>query len=241
MSSGENHVISNGEIFGPRAVDTDPPLSWDEVMGLPDEGLTKLVFADDPPERADVAIVVGRHSYRWDLEERAIKGLELFRRGFVPTFVCVGSDKVEGGNRTIGASAAMFMSKILLNGGVPKRNVYVSRERYQSPYSVTRSLQRRGLLAELKTVVIITAPLAAKWNQLWAQWQAGSDVRILMCPHTEGYTAKNWMHSEGGRDAVEKMCHRFAMLESQGLLSLEWRIRVLEEYRRVKRRPCAVT
>jgi uncharacterized SAM-binding protein YcdF (DUF218 family) len=191
--------------------------------------MTDMIFVDDLPEAADIVVVLGSHSSRWDLDRRAERALELFRGGYATNFICEGATEVEGGNRAIGVSTAVYLAKTLIRGGIPKRDVLTSRERYfVGPLAAARRFERRQN-NEVKTI-IITSPLTARRLQLWGRFQAKDTQRILMCPHSQGYSSNNWTIEDGGREAVQHTFNGLLHLETNGLLTSEWRRAVLEKH-----------
>lgn len=86
---------------------------------MTDEEITKLLFCCDEPCPADVAMVFGAAN-ETDLGRRTIRGVELYRSGFVPKLLVTG-----GGVLARTRPEAKRMAEIARELGVPTRDLLV--------------------------------------------------------------------------------------------------------------------
>jgi len=86
---------------------------------MTDEETTKLLFCCDEPCPADVAMVFGAAN-ELDLGRRTIRGVELYRSGFVPKLLVTG-----GGVLARTRPEAKRMAEIARELGVPARDLLV--------------------------------------------------------------------------------------------------------------------
>ena len=178
-----------------------------------DDEVTRYVFREHEPERADIAIVDGEHSLPSVLDYRAKHAVFLFESGFVSRFLCVGS-KFPGGKRDTGASGGTYLKKRMVAAGVPGRNILTYCEMTLCYSYLLTCFRERGLIGETKTVIIVTCPFNSVWTMLTRAETLNERAKVLMCPHHEAGTAESWVSSEHWRRFV---WHHYNMMKDSEL------------------------
>jgi uncharacterized SAM-binding protein YcdF (DUF218 family) len=166
---------------------------------MTDEEITKLLFCCDEPCPADMAMVFGAAN-ELDLGRRTIRGVELYRSGFVPKLLVTG-----GGVLARTRPEAKRMAEIACELGVPARDLLVEDRSANTFENIDFSialLGHHGLLEHLASVILVSSEWHMRRVLLTAQTRFPRLLRFICCPTSEGCNRGNWTDSEPCRNEV---------------------------------------
>jgi uncharacterized SAM-binding protein YcdF (DUF218 family) len=173
-----------------------------------DDDLTRLLFLEDEPAAADLAIVFGSADED-ELTWRATRGAELFLAGFVPRLLLSGGDP--GG---CGVTEAARMATVAESQGAPQHALLLedrSRTTVENVRNSLRLLRDAGLLTGVRTGLLVSAGWHMARARLLVRHFFPSHIHWKCCPTGEGWTRQTWREHEAGRRAVHA---EWALLES---------------------------
>jgi uncharacterized SAM-binding protein YcdF (DUF218 family) len=187
-----------------------------EAVGSPTPDEAKLLFLEDPPERADLAIVFG-HSNPQLAASRVRHAARLVKDGFVPRLLLSG-----GGQRTPGEpSEAHRMAEVALEIGVPEGALLLetrSRNTFENARYSREALGEKELLEGLSALLLVSCPWHMRRVVLVTRREFPPPVRLLSCPHTESCTPETWELSPQCRQIVRFEYQLLRRFIEQGLL-----------------------
>ncbi len=167
---------------------------------MTDRHITELLFVDDGPEPADLALVFGCVEPE-ESRQRALHAAALFHARLVPRLLLSGGvshpDRPE--------SEAGLMLRVVLDLGVPREAVLVeesSRTTFENVSSSATLLHELDLLGATRTILLVSCPWHMRRVSLIARADFPQHVRLWCCPHTESCTARTWASSLPCRDRV---------------------------------------
>ena len=166
---------------------------------MTDEEITNLLFCCDEPCPADVAVVFGAAN-ELDLGRRTIRGVELYRSGFVPKLLVTG-----GGILARTRPEAKRMAEIARELDVPAHDLLVEDRSANTFENIDFSialLDRHGLLEHLASVILVSSEWHMRRVLLTAQTRFPRRFRFICCPTSEGCNRANWTGSEACRNEV---------------------------------------
>jgi uncharacterized SAM-binding protein YcdF (DUF218 family) len=172
-----------------------------------DDELTRLLFLEDQPAAADLALVFGSADED-ELTRRATRGAELFLPGFVPRLLLSGGDP--GGR---GVTEAARMATVAEGQGVPLHALLLedrSRTTVENVTNSLRLLRDAGLLAQMRVGMLVSAGWHMARARLLVRHFFPSPIHWKCCPTGQGWTRHNWTEHEAGRRAVHA---EWALLE----------------------------
>jgi uncharacterized SAM-binding protein YcdF (DUF218 family) len=167
---------------------------------MTDDEITRLLFLQDPPEVADLALVFG-HRDPAVSAARVGHAVRLFRAGLVPELLVSGGPTADRG----GVTEADFMAHLAAEAGVPAGRILIeprARNTFENIDHSVALLRDHGRLEPLTSVLLVSCPWHMGRVRLIAERRFPARVRLLCCPHGEGFTAGFWARSEGGRSCV---------------------------------------
>jgi hypothetical protein len=173
-----------------------------------DREITELLFVDDGPERADLALVFG-YAEPVGSGHRARHAAGLYREGYVPRLLLSGGNNSRGDR----PSEAELMLQVVADSGVPRAAILVESRSRTTFENVTHSislLRDRGEIDAIGTVLLVSCPWHMRRVSLIARDRFPPHIRLRCCPHVESCTAGSWHSSPG--------CRRRVMGEAQLLL-----------------------
>jgi uncharacterized SAM-binding protein YcdF (DUF218 family) len=188
-----------------------------ETAGSPTPDEAKLLFLEDPPEKADLAIVFG-HSDPQVRASRARHAARLFKDGFVPRLLLTG-----GGQRAPGEpSEAHQMAEVALQLGVPEDALLLetrSRNTFENAHYSREVLREKGFLEGLSAVLLVSCPWHMRRVVLVTRREFPPPVRLLSSPHADSCTRETWELLPECRQTVRFEYQLLRRFIEQGLLS----------------------
>jgi uncharacterized SAM-binding protein YcdF (DUF218 family) len=188
-----------------------------ETVGRPTPDEATFLFLEDPPERADPAIVFG-HSDPQLAASRARHAARLFNDGFVSRLLLTG-----GGPRAPGEpSEAHRMAEVALKLGVPAGALLLetrSRNTFENAHYMREVLRQKELLEGLSAVLLVSCPWHMRRVVLVTRREFPPPVRLLSCPHADSCTRETWELSPACRETVRFEYQLLRRFIEQGLLS----------------------
>ncbi|MDO4295223.1 MAG: YdcF family protein [bacterium] len=164
------------------------------------EEMSRFIFLEDVPQKADVILIPG--SNQGALADTAAK---LWKEGWAPYVLPSGKySKITGkfaGERF--ETEWEYLADRLLQQGVPKEAIL---REDRATYTYENAIFSREVTdaagMEVKTAIICCQAYHARRCQLYYQ-VCFPDTKFLMCPTvTHGITKDNWFESEDGRKRV---------------------------------------
>jgi len=180
-----------------------------------DNALTKRLFVEHAPEPADVVIVVGSDDDE-ESTRRAHHGAALVARGLAPLLLLSG-----GGHPRRDTSEAETMRATVLGDGVPGAAILLecrSTNTFENLKLSHDLLAREGLLAEVRTVILVSSPWHMRRVIACARSAFGDGVRLLACPSASSCTRHSWTLSAEQRLIVESEALLLETWEEIGIL-----------------------
>ena len=167
---------------------------------MTDDEITQLLFMREEPVSADLAMVfaAGRED---ELARRTRCGVQLYQDAYVPKLLVTG-----GGVLARRCPEAQRMAEIALEQGVPEVDLLVEDRSSNTFENVTFSLatlEERGLLAKLGTVILVSSEWHMRRVLLTTQKFFPAGLRFVCCPTLEGCTRENWTMSGACRREVD--------------------------------------
>jgi uncharacterized SAM-binding protein YcdF (DUF218 family) len=165
-----------------------------------DQEITDLLFVDDGPERADLALVFG-YADPVGARLRARHAARLYREGYVPKLLLSGGKSGRGDPR----SEAELMLRVVADSGVPREAILVEDRSRTTFENVTNSISLLNDLGEIDaigTVLLVSCPWHTRRASLIAREGFPAGTRLRCCPHADSCTAKSWRSSPGCRRRV---------------------------------------
>ena len=148
---------------------------------------------------------------------------DLFRRRLVQRLL------LSGGSAGGGTAEADQMAAVCIEAGVPGERLLLERESRNTFENAARSvrlLEGAALLADVRTVLLVSCPWHLRRAYLTARQAFPEGVRLLCSPHEEGCSESTWPESS---DCVLRVVKELAVLERfvrAGLLPAKPRGRV---------------
>ena len=166
---------------------------------MKDDEITQLVFARDDPVPADLAMVFGA-AREDELARRTRRGVQLYQDAYVPKLLVTG-----GGVLARQCPEAKRMAEIAREQGVPEADLLIEDRSDNTFENVTCSLatlEERGLLDKLSTVILVSSEWHMRRVLLTTQRFCPAGLRFVCCPTLEGCTRENWTMSGACRKEV---------------------------------------
>lgn len=167
---------------------------------MTDDQITDLLFMDDRPEPADLALAFG-YVDPDGARHRARHAAALFHAGLVPRLMLSGG----GSHRDNPESGAGLMLRVVLDLGVP-RDVVLVEDRSRTTFeNVSRSVALLGeldLLDAARTILLVSCPWHMRRVSLIARAGFPDHVGTRCCPHSDSCTAGSWRTSQVCRGRV---------------------------------------
>src|SRR5579885_1289121 len=160
----------------------------------------RSLFVEDPPAKADLALVFGHHD-PGVASHRASHAARLFREGFVPRLLLSGG----GGTTQDELAEAHQMASVALALGVPESALLLetrSRNTFQNAAYSLEALRDAGLLGGISAVLLVSCPWHMRRVLLVTRQTFPPRVRLLCCPHAGRCTEGAWELTEDCRQAV---------------------------------------
>ncbi len=165
------------------------------------DAVTKFIFADDLPEKADVIFVPGG-SYPQAAERAAV----LYKEGFAPYVLPSGKYSKAVGHFSGDPAFETewdYLRDVLQRSGVPDGAILREREAtftWENAIFSRKVCEEQGI--EVKTAIICCQNWHAR-RCLMYYGQQFPDVRLLVCPvQTRGITKDNWYLDQEKADLV---------------------------------------
>jgi uncharacterized SAM-binding protein YcdF (DUF218 family) len=167
---------------------------------MTDDQITDLLFVDDGPAPADLALVFG-YVDPGGARQRARHAAALFHAGLVPRLLLSGG----GSHRHITESEAGLMLRVVLDLGVP-RDVILVEDRSRTTFeNVSRSVALLGeldLLDAAGMILLVSCPWHMRRVSLIARAGFPDHVGLRCCPHCDSCTAGSWRTTQACRERV---------------------------------------
>ena len=183
---------------------------------MTDRQVTELLFLDDGPEPADLALVFGCVEPEGS-RQRARHAAALFHAGLVPRLLLSGGvshpDRPE--------SEAGLMLRVVLDLGVPREAVLVedrSRTTFENVSLSVALLRDLDLLGATRTILLVSCPWHMRRVSLIARAGFPDYIHLRCCPHAESCTARTWASSPSCRDRVVAEAVLLAAFIDAGIL-----------------------
>jgi uncharacterized SAM-binding protein YcdF (DUF218 family) len=189
----------------------------DEAVGGPTREEANFLFLEDPPEKADLALVFG-HMNPKVAASRARHAARLFKDGLVPRLLLSGGGQGTPGER----SEASVMAEVARALGVPEDVLLLessSRNTFENARYSKEVLRKKGLLEGLFTVLLVSCPWHMRRVCLVTRREFPPPLRLLSCPHAESCTQETWELSPECRQAVRVESQLLRRFIEKGLLS----------------------
>jgi hypothetical protein len=167
---------------------------------MTDDEIDDLLFVDDGPEPADLALVFG-YIDPAVARQRASHAAALHRAGYVPRLLLSGG----GSHPESPESETKTMSGIVFDLGIPREAVLVedrSRNTFENVANSVALLRDLALLDSVATVLLVSCPWHMRRVSLIAREGFPDRVRLRCCPHGESCLARSWRTSRGCRERV---------------------------------------
>jgi hypothetical protein len=165
-----------------------------------DQEITDLLFVDDGPEHAGLALVFDSIEPECS-SQRARHAVRLYQAGFVPRVLLSGG----GSHRDTPETAPGVMLRVVSGLGVPRKAVLVedrSRNTFENVANSVALLRDLDLLEKTTTVLLVSCPWHMRRVSLTARAGFPGHVRLRCCPHRESCTAGSWRASRVCRERV---------------------------------------
>lgn len=166
---------------------------------MTDAEITALLFLRHEPVPAELALVFGAANEA-DLARRTSRGVELYRAGLAPRLLLTG-----GGVLAREFPEAKRMAALARERAVPECDLFVedrSENTFENLAFSVRLLQERGLLEQLKTVLLVSSEWHMGRVLLTARRYFQPRVSLVCCPTLEGCCRENWTASAACRRVV---------------------------------------
>lgn len=172
-------------------------------------GAEEFIFAENPPEKADIIFVPGN-----GLPEMAEKAAELYGQGYAPYILPSGRYSI-----TMGKFAGVqskkeiydgdyeteweFLKTVLMKNKVPEEAIFREDQATFTYENAIYSRQVTDMLGiEVKTAILCCKTYHARRSLMYYRLLY-PDARILVCPACpDGITRENWRKTEAGVEAV---------------------------------------
>lgn len=172
-------------------------------------GAEEFIFAENPPEKADIIFVPGN-----GFPEMAEKAAELYGQGYAPYILPSGRYSI-----TMGKFAGVqskkeiydgdyeteweFLKTVLMNNKVPEEAIF---REDQATFTYENAIYSRQVMdmlgIEVKTAILCCKTYHARRSLMYYRLLY-PDARILVCPACpDGITRENWRKTEAGVEAV---------------------------------------
>ena len=172
-------------------------------------GAEEFIFAENPPEKADIIFVPGN-----GFPEMAEKAAELYGQGYAPYILPSGRYSI-----TMGKFAGVqskkeiydgdyeteweFLKTVLMKNKVPEEAIFREDQATFTYENAIYSRQVTDMLGiEVKTAILCCKTYHARRSLMYYRLLY-PDARILVCPACpDGITRENWRKTEAGVEAV---------------------------------------
>ena len=172
-------------------------------------GAEEFIFAENPPEKADIIFVPGN-----GFPEMAEKAAELYGQGYAPYILPSGRYSI-----TMGKFAGVqskkeiydgnyeteweFLKTVLMKNKVPEEAILREDQATFTYENAIYSRQVTDMLGiEVKTAILCCKTYHARRSLMYYRLLY-PDARILVCPACpDGITRENWRETEVGVEAV---------------------------------------
>ena len=166
---------------------------------LTDEQISELLFVSEEPAAADLAMVFAA-ACEQQMQQRTLRGVELWRQGYVPRVLVTGGGVLARRN-----PEAKRMAQIAREAGMPEECLLVEDQSSNTMENAKLSrelLERAGLLDSLQTGLLVSS----EWHMARVLWTVKkffpSTIHFLCCPTLEGCNRSNWTKSDECRQIV---------------------------------------
>jgi uncharacterized SAM-binding protein YcdF (DUF218 family) len=152
---------------------------------MTDDQVSELLFVREDPVRGDIAIVFGAAN-ELDLFRRTRQGVRLYQHGYVPRLLVTG-----GGTLAMVRPDALRMVDLARHLGVPETDLLAetcSTNTFANAYESLELLRGRGLLDDLKTILLVSEEWHMRRVLLTVQKTFPHGLRFVCCPTLEGCT-----------------------------------------------------
>jgi uncharacterized SAM-binding protein YcdF (DUF218 family) len=167
---------------------------------MTDSEATKLLFRQDEPTKADVALVFGSNEELLS-QARARQASWLYSNGFARIVVLTG-----GTNAAEALPEAVYMAKILADHGVPQSATVLevtSRNTVENVRNSLHLLDERRLVTEPFKVLLVSCPWHMRRILEIAKRIFPLGTGLFSAPHSECCTARDWSRSPICRSRVQ--------------------------------------
>lgn len=174
--------------------------------------ITKFIFVEDRPQRADLIVVAGSGSTRV-----AKESLKLYKQGFANKIIFTG-----GFNEKLGKRESEFMADIAVRDGVDRKDIYLEKKSTNTKENAIESLRLvKASKLKHKIIIVVGKPYhALRLKMTFAKVFPKS--KILVAPSKyDSLSKKNWWKTEWGRWRV------FAEVEKIGKYYIKGDLEVL--------------
>ncbi len=165
---------------------------------MTDREITDLLFVDDGPRPAALALVFGPAEPD-ESAGRARHAASLYHAGHVPVLL------LSGGGSHLEGSEAGLMLRVVSGLGVPREAVLVedrSRTTFENVANSVALLDQLGRLDATRTILLISCPWHMRRVSLIARGEFPGRVGLRCCPHPGSCTARTWRASPACRKRV---------------------------------------
>jgi uncharacterized SAM-binding protein YcdF (DUF218 family) len=167
---------------------------------LTDAEATKMLFRQDEPTKADVALVFGSNEELLS-KARARQASWLYLNGFVRLVVLTG-----GTNEPEALPEAVCMAKVLSDHGIPQSAMLLevtSRNTVENVRNSLHMLDEKNLLTEPFKILLVSCPWHMRRIFEISKRIFPLGTGLVSAPHSECCTATNWSTSPICRSRVQ--------------------------------------
>lgn len=159
------------------------------------ESISRFIFVEDPPEQADVIMLVGSSQ-----PEAAETGVRLWKKGYAPLLLIGGGVSIKtGAFPGPYATEYDFYLDILRKRGVPEQAIFgESRSSFtrETAEMARRAADEKGLTVE--RAILVCKAFHARRSLMFYQ-AAFPGTRFCVVPYAgHGITRENWFHTQEG-------------------------------------------
>ncbi|MGB9706656.1 MAG: YdcF family protein [Microgenomates group bacterium] len=176
------------------------------------KAITKFIFVEDKPQKADLIIVPG--SSHPQLPQKAVS---LYKEGFAPKILFTG-----GFNSKIRENECNFGKKIALKRGVPGKDIFCEKK---SSNTKENALEAAKIVEKHKLpsrkIILISKPYhARRLKMTFAKFFPRSKLLIIPVKDKRKITSKNWWKSKEKIAKVMEEVQKIGEYYLKGDLSL---------------------
>jgi len=182
---------------------------------MTDDQISELLFVREEPVWGDLAMVFGAAN-ELDLIRRTRQGVRLYQQGYVPRLLVTG-----GGTLALVRPDALRMVDLARQLGVPESDLLAelcSTNTFANAYASLELLRGRGLLDDLKTILLVSSEWHMRRVLLTVQKTFPQGLRFVCCPTLEGCTRETWAAVKECRAEVLQEWELVVAFREAGLL-----------------------